>query len=766
MITAKTKIRFSLRTKVLVPVVVVMVLLMTISMWFAYRRVYDQLLIEARAQLMESGREFSYLQEIHSHEMVWRYRNIVSEPKFKAVAAIAEARAAGTPGRTRRPVDTSAQETFRGLIQDLIRDRVADVILLTTITDPPLTAARDSHLSVPELEAACADSINLVLNGSLSSKADLALIDGQLYDITTLPIIVKGEIQGAISFGVPNSLENDFYELTHSEMILRVKDQIIAYKLAKSEIRRPSLQQELAARLPPQTAPDDRQIRPITLFGERYLCLNASLNSVNSQLNYLVLYPIEKSMLALEKTQRLIFLVSLIAIVCGAGAVSLFIRYASAPLQQLRTGAEAIGSGDFTHHVAVKTHDEFGELAQGFNQMTAKLKHSRDELESTLQRLKDTQAQLIQSEKLSGLGEFIAGVAHELNNPLTTVMGFSELLQQDNLSPDHKTSVDLILKSAQRCQRIVQTLLSFARSHQPERTPINVNPLIEASLDILAYQLRTGNIEVTTQLDPALPSTFADSHQLQQVFVNIINNSRQAIEGHQPQGQIKITTQTAGPNIRITIQDTGPGIPEANLTKIFDPFFTTKEVGKGTGLGLSLCYGIIKEHGGNIIPTNLPGGGAAFTIELPTSGEPTPEPPATSASDSSTTDFNPNEGRGKAVLAIDDEEAILEMLQEALVRRGYEVATANNGAAGLRRLREHNYDVILCDWKMPGLTGQQVYEQLRATNPTLAARLIFITGDLVSDKTREFLAAEKKICLAKPFTIAEIRNAISQVLTA
>src|SRR6185436_142248 len=158
---------------------------------------------------------------------------------------------------------------------------------------------------------------------------------------------------------------------------------------------------------------------------------------------------------------------------------------------------------------------------------------------------------------------------------------------------------------------------SFARRHQPERKLVCVNALVEAAVEILHYQMRTSNIEVTTQLDPRLPQAMVDPHQLQQVFLNLINNARQAIEAHLPSGWVRVTSDTCGTNIRVTFQDNGPGIPEANLSKVFDPFFTTKELGKGTGLGLSLCYGIVNEHGGTIKVRSKPGEGAVFVIELP-----------------------------------------------------------------------------------------------------------------------------------------------------
>jgi len=315
-----------------------------------------------------------------------------------------------------------------------------------------------------------------------------------------------------------------------------------------------------------------------------------------------------------------------------------------------------------------------------------------------------------------------------------------------------------------RCHKIVQSLLSFARRHQPERKAVCLNSLVEGALEILNYQLRTSNIEVIARFDPNLPQAMVDPHQVQQVFLNIINNARQAIEMHHPKGWIRITTSVHGSNVRVTLQDSGPGIPPESLSKIFDPFFTTKEVGKGTGLGLSLCYGIIKEHGGTITPRSKPGEGATFVIELPITHE--APPPAEEKRTPETDIINPHEGDGKRVLVIDDEEPILHMVRDALTCRGYAVDVAADGATGLRRLRQTRYDVALCDWKMPGLSGQEVYERLRAKDREQSDRIIFITGDTVNEKTRRFLEDQKRVCLPKPFTLAEFREAIGKMLEA
>ncbi len=381
-------------------------------------------------------------------------------------------------------------------------------------------------------------------------------------------------------------------------------------------------------------------------------------------------------------------------------------------------------------------------------------------MQQTVNTLKTTQAQLVQSEKLSAVGEFVAGVAHELNNPLAAVMGFSELLKTGDVSEKHRRHLDLIFKSSQRCQKIVQSLLSFARRHQPERKPVEVNKLIEDVLEIVAYQLRTSNVEVVCRFAADLPLVLADGHQVQQVMLNLINNARQAIEAHRADGHITITTERAGQFIRIQIQDDGPGISAENLKRIFDPFFTTKEVGKGTGLGLSLCYGLIKEHGGNISATSQPGHGATFTIELPVTDGGAVTVGAAAADNLP----NPREGVGKKILLVDDEEILLEMIRDELQRHGYEVITARSGEAALEELARQPVDVICCDIKMPGLNGRQVYERLRTRHPEFSRRIIFMTGDVINESLQLFLEQENLACLNKPFALRELRTAVRDLL--
>ena len=226
--------------------------------------------------------------------------------------------------------------------------------------------------------------------------------------------------------------------------------------------------------------------------------------------------------------------------------------------------------------------------------------------------------QLLLSGRLAAVGELAAGVAHELNNPIAAIQAYAQLLTSMNSLEDTiLNDLHTIYRESQRASRITSNLLSFARDNKPLKKLISINDAVEQSLELHVYRLRVNNIEVSTELDPNLPLTMADFHQLQQVFVNLITNAEQAMTEVHGQGNLMVKTENLGDTIKIFFSDNGPGIAEQYLDHIFDPFFTTKDVGKGTGLGLGICYGIIQEHGGQIYATSEVGKGATFIIEFP-----------------------------------------------------------------------------------------------------------------------------------------------------
>lgn len=740
-IQAFLKVSFS--TKVLLPIVTVMVVLLALITWTVSGLITRQYQTEAALTLAQADTLFQNSQHLLSKNLLLRFRNLPNEPRYRAA------------------LQSGDRPTLLEQIKDLPAEQDVDVVLFTSAQEGLLASAkRDPLVSIGEFESGSAAAIKRALQGE--ERTDTICAGARLFNIVSIPAIgPAGELIGVLTFGseIGNATANDFKLITHGEVVLLANGLVIA-----STLSRPDLARQFATLFDPTRGPNHGP-EPVLLGYDHYFCLSGKFNTINGKagLGYLLLFSYEPQLRALRASQQLLIAVSAAGVLLGTVGVWYLGRKVTKPLRDLRDSAEAVGKGDFSRRVEVISGDECGELAYVFNQMTENLQRSREQLERTVDTLKTTQAQLIQSEKLSGIGEFVAGVAHELNNPLTSVMGFAELLNRSDDDPQHKRYLDLIQKSAARCQKIVQSLLSFARRHAPERKLSSVNTLVENAVEFLQYQLRTSNIEVITKLDPHLPKAMVDPHQVQQVFLNIINNARQAIEAHQPKGSIRVTTETCGQMVRVLFQDNGPGISEANLSKVFDPFFTTKEVGKGTGLGLSLCYGIIQEHGGSITVRSKPGEGATFVIELPLAAGAGATDEKTGVATGHSAPAS-REGVGKKVLVIDDEEAILEMVRDTLSESGYEVDVARDGETGLNRLQKTPYDLTLCDWKMPGLSGQQVYERLHATNPALSERMIFITGDVINDKTEKFLAERKKLCLSKPFSIPEFRAAIGKAL--
>lgn len=373
---------------------------------------------------------------------------------------------------------------------------------------------------------------------------------------------------------------------------------------------------------------------------------------------------------------------------------------------------------------------------------------------------RDLYHQLLQAEKLAALGQTISGVAHELNNPLATILTWAERLSQRSTDEAIRRGLETILSESERAAKIVRHLLTFARKRQTTRSMVDLNQVVRETLALRAYEQHVTNITLIDALSAGLPQVFADPHQIQQVLLNLIINAEQAMLSSNGRGTLVVRSwlDMDAESVVLEINDDGPGIPDEVQPKIFDPFFTTKEVGKGTGLGLTVVYAIVQEHGGRIRLETRPAGGTSFFIEIPASGQKLRPAKLTIA------ELGLETLAGSTVLVVEDEPALAEAVSEALKDAGLVVDRAADGEAALARVRERTYDLIVCDLKMPRLDGMQFYRAIAAATPELARRVIFVTGDVAGTDAETFLESSGCRWLAKPFRLGDLLRSVREVL--
>jgi signal transduction histidine kinase/BarA-like signal transduction histidine kinase len=374
-------------------------------------------------------------------------------------------------------------------------------------------------------------------------------------------------------------------------------------------------------------------------------------------------------------------------------------------------------------------------------------------------RSRDLYQQLLQAEKMAALGQTISGVAHELNNPLATILSWTERLAEKSLEDDVRRGVDVILGEADRAARIVRNLLTFARKRQSTRTMIDVNQVVTETLALRAPEHQLIHVEVVTALASGLPQVFADGHQIQQVMTNLVINAEQAMHSAHGRGTLSVRTGHDAEQhaVLLEVSDDGPGVPVEVRSKMFDPFFTTKEVGTGTGLGLTVAYAIAQEHGGEILVDASRDRGATFVVKLPVSGNAGSKPPRPAVPSMEAV-------RGASVLIVEDERALATAVGEALTDAGLKVDHAGDGEEALARIRQKAYDVLICDLKMPRIDGMTLYRAVAAATPALARRVIFVTGDVAGTDAERFLDASGCRWLAKPFRLGDLLRAVRETL--
>ena len=372
--------------------------------------------------------------------------------------------------------------------------------------------------------------------------------------------------------------------------------------------------------------------------------------------------------------------------------------------------------------------------------------------EAELERSREA---LYQSEKLTALGSLLAGVSHELNNPLSIIVAQATMLEREAAGTPLAVRSAKIRKAAERSGRIVSTFLARARQKRPERAPVAVNDVIRAALELTDYGLTTAGIGVTTDLAPDVPALSADADQLHQVLVNLVVNAQHALQERPGDRKLTIASRAREGRVEVEVRDNGPGIPAAERRRIFEPFFTTKPEGAGTGVGLSFSQGVVEAHGGSLALLDS-AEGAAFLVSLPTGGAPVSGQP------SATSDI-PEPARATA-LVIDDEPDIAEALAELLGLEGFSAEWVVGGAEGQRLLERGTYDLVLSDIRMPGIDGPALFAWMEAHRPDLVGRTAFVTGDTLSASAARFLARSGCPFLEKPFTPETLRRLLDDVV--
>jgi signal transduction histidine kinase/CheY-like chemotaxis protein len=391
------------------------------------------------------------------------------------------------------------------------------------------------------------------------------------------------------------------------------------------------------------------------------------------------------------------------------------------------------------------------------------------------------QSKLLQTEKLVALGQMVSGVAHELSNPLTSILGIAQRLLSQRISSEDSEAARRIVQEAERASAILRQLLLNARETVPERRLVSLNQIVQRATDLQRFTLEAQKTHLEIDLDSVLPFVRGDSGQLQQVLINLVGNAQQAIEQQGGGGVIRLRTRKIGEQrVLLEVEDTGPGIPQAILSRIFDPFFTTKPAGVGTGLGLAIVLSVVREHGGQVHAKNSPQGGAVFQIELPAAAEPWAETESTAfesqrmgqqsvaigqlAEIGARIAPRPAAGAGAWVLVVEDEPTVARLIGDVLKDEGMRVDVLLDGREALDRAARQPYDLVICDMRMPGLDGQHFFTSLvRARNP-LHKRFLFVTGDIVAAQTREFLDKNRLPHVAKPFRVEELTEKVHFVL--
>jgi PAS domain S-box-containing protein len=420
-----------------------------------------------------------------------------------------------------------------------------------------------------------------------------------------------------------------------------------------------------------------------------------------------------------------------------------------------RTFAPLCGTSGLVEGYFVFTRD-LTDLRQT-EQNLAEQSAARSVSEAEVERQKDA---LQQSEKMAAFGSLLSGVAHELNNPLSIVIGNALMLAEELEGSASAERAQRVQAAAERCGRIVRSFLAMARQHKAEMRPTAVQSLVGDALQLLAYPMRTSSVTVEQDIASDLPAVLCDPDQMIQVLSNLLTNARHALEERPLPRRVRLTAHAKGDWVELEVADNGPGVADHIRSRIFDPYFTTKPVGAGTGIGLAVSRGLVETQGGSLSLAPSDGEGARFVIRLPLAREGS-QPTDSNGNVAETQTLTPP---ARTALVVDDEPDIGELLAEMLQKLGYRIEVKISGEAAQVALTQRDYDVVLCDLRMPGLDGPALFDWMAEQRPHLCARTAFVTADTLSATSHRFLARAGRPILEKPFVPTELRALLAELL--
>jgi signal transduction histidine kinase/ActR/RegA family two-component response regulator len=746
--------RLRFQGKVLLPVMSIMAVLVVVPMWVINRRMSRQLEINAASNLKAADAVFRNLQSLHNKILGVPFENLSNEPRWLAI------------------LKRMDRNTIEVLLKDYLDETGGQIAVYSDAQGKTVAQFSRGSADLDQFRERSGEWLERSL-GRGEPATGTVVLASHLYNVFSVPVQQNGEAFGALTFGVEmgEKVVQEFKRITRSEIVLLAGDQIATATLPggpwSSELigmLRPNL--EIAATSSPErrSLPDRIQIN-----GEHFMFRAGRLSDLASGPvpQFILLSSYEGPLRALQATQRTFVWIQLAGILLGGGLVWFHVRQVTSPLRQLRDHVEAVGRGDFSRRVRIQSGDECGELAAVFNHMTENLQASRRELEKTVETLKTTQAQLVQSEKLRAMGTLAGGIAHDFNNILGAILGFGELAL-DDVPAESQVARNLkqVIKAGQRAKDLVRQILAFSRRDQPQRVTVRLHSIVDETLKLLRATIPT-TVEIRYQNRARTDTVVADSSQLHQVLMNLGTNASHAMRNSGGSLSVTLDEFTApdratadvpqlspGPYLRLTITDTGHGMSREIMERIFEPFFTTKPVGEGTGLGLSVVHGIVKSHGGDITVQSQPGCGTTFCIFLPRS---------TGPDASSSTAAPLIAGRAERILVIDDEEPLVNVMRQRLIRLGYDVVAHTNSMAAWDQLQREapSFDLVITDQTMPHMTGEDLAREIVELRPDLPIILCTGSGHAVREPLAELGIRER---LSKPVDFAELSRTIRQVL--